>query len=294
MKISSLFDGHRPILSFEIFPPKKDAALQNIDATLEILAKLRPDFISVTFGAGGEGARNRTIELAAKIKHQYDIEPLVHMTCLGYGREEIDRLVEALDKQGLQNVLALRGDAHPDLPPRQDFGYAQDLTAYLRAQGDFCVGGACYPEKHPESPDRIRDIHRLREKVDRGADFLISQLFFENALFMDFVEDARIAGIQAPILAGIMPVINKAQIQRIVSLCGASVPERFRRIMDRFEFDKEALFDAGMAYALAQIIDLLAVEVDGIHLYTMNNPVVARRICEGIEHILPASVRKQD
>lgn len=289
MKISEIYkkkrESNKPVLSFEIFPPKHGTQLTDIDATLEILSDCHPDFISVTFGAGGSSNNNRTIELARKIKDQYGIEPVVHLTCLTYSREEIDEFSRVLTDNGLINVLALRGDAKPDVLPKEDFKHASQLTAYLKEKGDFCVGGACYPENHPDSPTRIFEMRMLREKVDAGAEFLLSQLFFDNNMFYSFEEDCRIAGIGVPVTPGIMPVINKAQIERMVSLCGASLPEKFRRIMNKFENDRQALFDAGMAYAVSQIIDLLANDVDGIHLYTMNNPAVARRICDSIRNL---------
>ena len=286
MKISEIHEKKRPVLSFEIFPPKHGTALENIDETLVILSELKPDFISVTFGAGGSSNNNRTIELAKKIKHEYHIEPVVHLTCLTYSKAEIDEFSQILLENDLKNVLALRGDRNPDILPKEDFKHANELTAYLKSKGDFCVGGACYPECHPESVNRVEEMRHLKAKVDAGDEFLLSQLFFENDMFYSFLEDCRIAGIEVPVTPGIMPVINKAQIERMVTLCGASLPKRFRKIMNRYENDKEALFDAGMAYALSQIIDLLANDVDGIHLYTMNNPVVARRICEGIRNLV--------
>ena len=286
MKISEIHNKKRPVLSFEIFPPKRGTALENIDETLKILSELNPDFISVTFGAGGSSNHNKTIELAKKIKEEYHIEPVVHLTCLTYSKAEIDEFSKILLENDLKNVLALRGDRNPDIPPKEDFYHASELTSYLKTKGDFCVGGACYPECHPESVDRISEMRHLKAKVDAGDEFLLSQLFFDNNMFYSFLEDCRIAGIEVPVVPGIMPVINKAQIERMVTLCGASLPDRFRRIMNKFENNKEALFDAGMAYALSQIIDLLANDVDGIHLYTMNNPAVARKICEGIKNIV--------
>ncbi|MCI9540369.1 MAG: methylenetetrahydrofolate reductase [NAD(P)H] [Lachnospiraceae bacterium] len=286
MKIKEKFEQKRPVISFEIFPPKHGAALQDIDETLGILSECKPDFISVTFGAGGSSNHNRTIELAKKIKQEYHIDPLVHLTCLTYNKEEIDEFSKVLLENGLENVLALRGDENPSAAPKEDFCHAFELTTYLRQKGDFCIGGACYPECHPQSPNRVMDITYLKEKVDAGDEFLISQLFFENSMFYSFVENCKIAGIKVPISPGIMPVINKAQIERMVTLCGASLPERFQKILNKFEDNKQALFDAGMAYAVSQIIDLLANDVDGIHLYTMNNPIVARKICEGIKNII--------
>lgn len=286
MKITEMHEKKKSVLSFEIFPPKKDAELKNIDETLGILAELNPDFISVTFGAGGSSNNNRTIELAKKIKEEYHIEPVVHLTCLCYDRKEIDEFSRVLTGEGIQNVLALRGDRNPNVPEKSDFRHASELITYLRQKGDFCIAGACYPECHPESTNRVEEIRNLKKKVDAGAGVLLSQLFFDNNFFYRFVEDCRIAGIDVPITPGIMPVINAAQIKRMVTICGASLPERFEKIIHKFEDNREALFDAGMSYALSQIIDLLANDVDGIHLYTMNNPTVARKICEGIRNII--------
>lgn len=285
MKISDACN-HKKSLSFEIFPPKKNSELKNIDATLDVLCELQPDFISVTFGAGGSLNCNRTIELAKKIKQNYHVEPVVHLTCLHYIRAEIDEFARILTAEGIQNVLALRGDRNPDLTEKDDFKHASDLISYLKPKGDFCFLGACYPECHPESANKIEEIRHLKEKVNAGAEVLLSQLFFDNTQFYRFVEDCRIADINVPIVPGIMPVINAAQIKRMITMCGASFPERFQKIIHRFEDNKAALFDAGMSYALSQIIDLLANDTDGIHLYTMNNPVVARKICEGIQHII--------
>lgn len=286
MKITDIHKHKKQVLSFEIFPPKKDEELKNIDETLGILCELNPDFISVTFGAGGSSNNNRTIELAKKIKYEYQVEPVVHLTCLCYDKQEIDEFSKILQAEGIENVLALRGDKNPNVPEKNEFKHASDLISYLKTKGDFCISGACYPECHPESLNRIDEIKHLKNKVDAGAEVLLSQLFFDNEYFYRFVEECKIAGIQAPITPGIMPVINAAQIQRMVTLCGASLPEKFQKIIHRFGDNKQALFDAGMSYALSQIIDLLANDVDGIHLYTMNNPVVARKICDGIKNII--------
>ena len=188
--------------------------------------------------------------------------------------------------EGIENILALRGDRNPNIPEKDDFKHASDLITYLKQNNDFCIAGACYPECHPESESRITEMKNLREKVNAGAELLISQLFFDNNYFFRFVEDCRIAGIEVPVIPGIMPVINAAQIKRMVTMCGASFPERFRKIINKYEDNKEALFDAGMSYALSQTIDLLANDTDGIHLYTMNNPVVAKKICDGIRNII--------
>ena len=286
MMISDIYKNKKRSLSFEIFQPKKDAELKNIDETLSILCELKPDFISVTFGAGGSSNCNRTIELAKKIKYEYHVEPVVHLTCLCYDKAEIDEFSRVLMQEGMQNILALRGDRNPNVPEKDEFKHASDLIAYLKEKGDFCIAGACYPECHPESENRVIEMRNLKKKVDAGAEVLLSQLFFDNDRFFRFEEDCRIAGIDVPVIPGIMPVINAAQIQRMVTMCGASFPERFQKIIDKYADNKEALFDAGMSYALSQIIDLLTSDIDGIHLYTMNNPVVAGKICEGIRHII--------
>lgn len=293
MKISEIYKekqnkerSAKKSLSFEIFPPKKDSELKNIDETLGVLCELNPDYISVTFGAGGSANCNRTIELAKKIKQEYHVEPVVHLTCLHYDKTEIDEFARILTDVGLRNVLALRGDKNSDISEKGDFKHASDLIAYMKSKGDFCFLGACYPECHPESDNRISEIKHLKTKVNAGAEILLSQLFFDNKQFFRFQEDCRIAEINVPIIPGIMPVINASQIKRMITMCGATFPERFQKIIHKYEDNREALFDAGMSYALSQIIDLLVSDIDGIHLYTMNNPLVARRICEGIRDII--------
>lgn len=286
MKISEIHKEKGKSLSFEIFPPKKDSELNNIDETLAVLCELEPDFISVTFGAGGSSNCNRTIELAKKIKREYHVEPVVHLTCLHYNKAEINEFAKVLTAEGIQNILALRGDKNPNIQEKEDFEHAADLIRFLKPQTDFCFLGACYPECHPESGSRISEMKYLKEKMDAGAEVLLSQLFFDNELFFRFHENCRIADINVPIIPGIMPVINASQIKRMVTMCGATFPERFQKIICKYETNKEALFDAGMSYALSQIIDLLVSDIDGIHLYTMNNPFVARRICEGIRNII--------
>lgn len=286
MRISEIHKEKGKSLSFEIFPPKKDSELKNIDETLAVLCELKPDFISVTFGAGGSSNCNRTIELAKKIKREYHVEPVVHLTCLHYNKAEINEFAKILTAEGIQNILALRGDKNPNIQEKEDFEHASDLIRFLKPQTDFCFLGACYPECHPESGSRIREMKYLKEKVDAGAEVLLSQLFFDNEQFFRFHENCRIADINVPVIPGIMPVINASQIKRMVTMCGATFPERFQKIICKYETNKEALFDAGMSYALSQIIDLLVSDIDGIHLYTMNNPFVARRICEGIRNII--------
>lgn len=290
MRIPVIFEekkkANKPVLSFEIFPPKKDAALQNIDETLALMCDLKPDFISVTFGAGGSTVDNKTVEIAKKIKKEYNIEPLVHLTCLHYGKKELEEILKQLEDSGIENVLALRGDINPDIPMKHDFKYANELVSYVKNRGNFSVSGACYPETHLEAPDAITDIRNLKRKVDDGAEHLVSQLFFDNDVFYRFYEKTRIAGINVPVDAGVMPVTNRAQIERMVNMCGASLPVKFQKVLQKYENNKEALLDAGIAYTINQIVDLIANEVDGVHIYTMNNPAVAKRICDGIRNLV--------
>ena len=290
MSIAEIFarkktEGH-PVFSFEIFPPKKDSPVDTIYRTLDGLQGMSPDFISVTFGAGGSGKDQPTRDIAALIQGQYHIPALAHLTCVNYSRQEISSLLEDLKAAKITNILALRGDINPNIPPHTDFHYAAELISFIKEQGDFHVSAACYPEGHCECPDLVTDVLNLRKKVDAGAEHLVSQLFFDNNLFYSFVERARIAGINVPIEAGIMPVVNKRQIERMVSLCGASLPAKFSRMMSRYSDRPEALRDAGIAYAVDQIVDLISNGVEGIHLYTMNNPQVARRIWDNVSSLL--------
>lgn len=286
MNIDTLFTQGKTVLSFEIFPPKRDKALGNIYETLNILKSLTPDFISVTFGAGGTSASTATCDIASVIKNEFDIEPLVHLTCINSSKDEISTSLRTLKANGLKNILALRGDRNPNATVNSDFTHASDLISFIRDQGDFHISAACYPEGHIEAKSVVDDILFLRKKVDSGAAHLISQLFFDNSYFYSFLEKASIAGINVPIEAGIMPVINKNQIERMVSLCGATLPEKFQRMVRKYENHPDALRDAGIAYAVDQIVDLMSHNVDGIHLYTMNNPHIARKISEGISSLI--------
>lgn len=286
MRISSLFEQKKPVVSFEVFPPKKTSSIDTIYDTLDGLYDLKPDFISVTYSAGGSGGSDHlTCDIASIIKKKYGILPIAHLTCVNSTKAEIVSILANLKENGIENILALRGDIRPDIPPKHDFEHASDLTAFIKQSGDFSVSGACYPEGHCESVDAVSDILNLRKKVDAGAEHLVSQLFFDNDLFYSFVERVRIAGITVPIEAGIMPVVNKKQIERMVSLCGASLPPKFVKMINRYDGHPEALREAGIAYAVDQIVDLIANGVDGIHLYTMNNPYIARRICDSIAFI---------
>ncbi len=285
MKVRELFDK-KTVFSFEIFPPKKTSSVNVIYNTLEELRDLSPDFISVTFSAGGSGNGALSCEIASKIKEEYNITPMIHLPCINYTKEEILSVLNDLDSRGIENILALRGDINPDIEPKKHFRYASDLISFIKQHGDYDIAGACYPEGHIETENIIDDIKNLRKKVDMGADHLISQLFFDNNIFYSFLEKTAIAGINVPIEAGIMPVVNKNQIERMVGMCGASLPPKFVKIMQKYENNPEALRDAGIAYAVDQIVDLVSSGVDGIHLYTMNNPYVAKRISDAVSGII--------
>jgi len=285
MKLCELFGQGRTIFSCEVFPPKKTAPVDSIYKTLDGLKDIHPDFISVTFGAGGSNVNQSTREIAALIENQYHIPAMAHLTCVAAGKEDVDRMMAELRTYGVENILALRGDVNPDYPPKTDFKHASELVAYIQNHGGFGVSAACYPEGHIESPDLVSDIRHLKEKVDAGAQHLVSQLFFNNEDFFRFLERARIAGIDVPIEAGIMPVLSKSSIQRMVSLCGASMPGKLTRLLARYGDHPAALREAGIAYAIDQIADLIAAGVDGIHLYTMNDPGVAREIAGSITSI---------
>ncbi|MDF2566692.1 MAG: hypothetical protein K0R90_148 [Oscillospiraceae bacterium] len=286
MKLNQLYDHKKAVFSFEVFPPKKNGSIETIYDTLEELKGLSPDFISVTYGAGGNLADNSTCEIASIIKDRYHIEPVAHLTCVNSSRQEVLIMLDRLKDAGIENIMALRGDKNPDIEPKHDFLYASDLVQVIREKGDFNIMGACYPEGHPESDNLDQDVKNLKTKVDAGVTGLVSQLFFDNNDFYHFVDSARDAGITVPISAGIMPVVNKRQILRIISLCGASLPKKFVKMINKYEFDEEALRDAGIAYATEQIVDLFSNSVQGVHLYTMNNPYLAKKISSSISSIL--------
>lgn len=285
MRISSAFNSDKTVFSLEIFPPKKSAGdISTIYRTLDGLKSIKPDFISVTYGAGGNRADLTTFEICKIIKEKYHLEALAHLTCVNSTREDIDFILEKLNESKIENILALRGDIKEGVKPKEDFKHASDLVEYIKSSGyDFSVSGACYPEVHIDAESSVSDILALKRKVELGAEHLVSQLFFDNNAFYSFIEKARIAGINVPIEAGIMPVVNIKQIERMVSMCGASLPPKFSKIMSRFADKPQALFDAGVAYAIDQIIGLISNGVDGIHLYTMNNPIVAQRIFSAID-----------
>ena len=286
MKISSLYNGEKTVLSFEVFPPKKNGSLETVYNTIGELQSLRPDYISVTYGAGGSAANNFTCDIASLIKNRYGIEAMAHLTCINSSKADVDRILEELKENNIENILALRGDINPDFEPKKDFLHANDLVSYINTKGDFGISVAGYPETHFEAPSGVVDIKNLKNKVECGAQSIVTQLFFNNAYFYRFRERCDKEEIQVPISAGIMPVTNKNQIERMVSMCGASLPRKFVKMIQKYEDRPEALVDAGIAYAVDQIVDLIANDVDGIHIYTMNNPYIAKKITESIKGLL--------
>lgn len=286
MKINELFNSKELVFSFEIFPPKLTSPISTVYKTLEELNDLKPDFISVTYGAGGSLTNNRTTELSSLVKEKYGVESVAHLTCISSTKDEIDIILDDLKSHGIENILALRGDIPVGQDPKGEFNYAYELISHIKKRGDFNILGACYPEGHVRGRDLKEDMMHLKLKEEMGATHFISQLFFDNNYFYDMLEEKDKLGIKSPIQAGIMPVVNKNQIERISSLCGAHIPEKFIKIMNKYEHDKDALREAGIAYAVEQIVDLVSSGVDGIHLYTMNNPYVARRIHDNINTII--------
>lgn len=281
MKTCELFKVKR-VLSFEIFPPKRTDSVNIIYDTIEKLKGINPDFISVTYGAGGSESSSNTLKIASDIKNKYGLESVAHLPCINLTKGEVLKMLDDFKKAGIENILALRGDVNTRFILKNDFKYASDLISFIKENGDFNIIGACYPEGHIECPTIIEDIRNLKRKVDAGAEQLITQLFFDNNYFYSFRERAAIAGINVPIEAGIMPVVNKKQVERMVTLCGVNLPKKFLAIMNKYGDNPEAMRDAGIAYAIDQIVDLLAHGVDGIHLYTMNNAYIAHRIYESI------------
>ncbi|WP_028516298.1 methylenetetrahydrofolate reductase [NAD(P)H] [Ruminococcus flavefaciens] len=288
MKTAELFE-HKTVFSLEVFPPKPDTDESVIYDTLNELSGISPDFISVTYGAGGGQNGCKTIQIASDIKERYGVESVAHLPCIDLTKAQAVEILDSLQAHGIENVLALRGDRRGDLPATGDFRHASDLISFIKERYDFNIIAACYPEVHPESVSAVDDLKWLRHKVDCGADHLITQLFLDNKYFMDFSEKARIAGVDIPIEAGIMPVTNKRQIERMVKLCGVQLPKKFVRVLEKYEHNETALRDAGIAYAIDQITDLIAEGVDGIHLYTMNNPYVAHKIFSAVESLISVS-----
>jgi methylenetetrahydrofolate reductase (NADH) len=290
MRISELLEHRRPVFSFEFFPPKTDEGRQTLEGTLAVLKDDRPDYVSVTYGAGG-ATRNSTVEITKSIKQDLGIEAMAHLSCVG---EPTDRLVEILgdiDSAGIDNVLALRGD-----PPRGEtewrphpggLSFSVELIRLIGERFDFCIGAACFPEVHPDAPNRESDLGYAREKVEAGASFLITQLFFDNELYFDFVEDARRAGIDVPIIPGIMPITNYGQIKRFTEMCGATIPDELTTQLDGRADDPDAVAELGVAYATLQCSDLLARGAPGIHFYTLNRSTATRAILAALRAAHP-------
>jgi methylenetetrahydrofolate reductase (NADPH) len=287
MRTSEIFKN-KTVLSLEVFPPRRTAAVNIIYDTLDELRGLNPDFISVTYGAGGSENNNATLEIASAIKKHYAIESVAHLPGIYLTKDDVLEILDVYRQRGIENILALRGDINPEFRPKKDFRYASDLISFIKEKGDFNIIGACYPEGHSECQSIIEDIRSLKIKVEAGTDQLITQLFFDNSYFYSFRERVAVAGINIPIEAGIMPVINKKQIEKMVTLCGVKLPRKFTAMMEKFENNPIAMRDAGIAYAIDQIIDLLAQDVDGIHLYTMNNPYIAQKIYAAVSSLLAA------
>ncbi len=280
----------RPSVSLEVFPPKAGADIAGIYRTLDRLSGLQPDFISVTYGAAGTQSKN-TIEIADYIQKNLHLPALAHLTCLSSTKEQIAGVIGRMQACGIENVLALRGDipeGFTDFPTPLHFHHASDLIGALRAQGEFCIAGACYPEGHPDSANAWEDLVHLKHKVEAGCEFLISQLFFDNSCFFSFLDKLRAMDVKVPVLAGIMPITAKSHIQKMCILSGAKMPDRLTRMLARYQDSPEALREAGIAYATEQIVDLLSAGVDGVHIYTMNKSKVCTKILENI-----ASIRKE-
>ena len=287
MKISEILAIRRPSISFEVFPPKKDKPLEGTKEVVAEIAATRPAFMSVTYGAAGGSTGANTSAIAEHVQRVCGVPVLAHLTCIGATRETMAREVETFRAAGVENILCLRGDFPPgtEFPGDGAFAHASDLARALAGKG-FCLGGACYPEGHPASPRLAEDVAHVKEKVDAGLDFLTTQMFFDNNVYFHYLARLRDAGVTVPVVAGIMPVTNGKQIARICQLSGTYLPPRFRAIVDRFGDEPTAMFDAGVAYATEQIVDLFANGVNHVHVYTMNKPELARRIMSNLKGVV--------
>ena len=287
MKIRDILKEKKLTVSFEIFPPNKRMSLGQVMAASAAMSVQRPDFMSVTYGAAG-GTKDNTVKIASGLQEFLGIPSIAHLTCVATEKEQLKAIALEMKAAGIENVLALRGDIQEGIayPAPDKYAHASELVAAIRELGDFCIGGACYPEGHPESASRKQDILHLKEKVDAGCDFLTTQMFFDNDIFRNYMDEIRAKGIHVPVLAGIMPVTNAVQLSRINSLSQAKMPRKFERLVDRFGDKPEAMMQAGIAYAVDQIVDLIASGVDGIHIYTMNKPQVAEKIMNNLRDIL--------
>ena len=289
MRISEILKSREPHISFEIFPPKTDAGFENVIHAADQIAELRPSYISVTYGAGGGTSKN-TVKIASHIKHDKNVTSLAHLTCVSSTKDMVHKVIDELKEQGIENVLALRGDIPQDseFPLPNHYRYASELIEDIRSRGDFCIGAACYPEGHVETEHKADDILNLKHKVDCGVDFLTTQMFFDNSILYNFLYRIREKGITVPVVPGIMPVTSAKQIKRIGFLSGTMLPQRFLAVVDRFGDDPEAMKQAGIAYATDQIIDLFANGVNHVHVYSMNKPEVAEAIMKNLSKIVKA------
>ena len=290
MKLTDILNKGTPHLSFEVFPPKTTTAFESVKSATEEIAKLKPSFMSVTYGAGG-GTSQYTLDIAKNIKELYGVPTVAHLTCVSSTRETVKDMITRIQVAGIQNVMALRGDIPADKLDEDRSGWtyhhAIDLIRELKESGaDFCIGGACYPEIHPESADQKEDIKHLKEKVDAGCDFLTTQMFFDNNLLYNFLYKIREAGITVPVIPGIMPITNANQVARSIKLSGSFMPQRFKSLVDKFGSDPEAMKQAGIAYATDQIIDLYANGITNVHVYSMNKPEVAEKIQSNLSAII--------
>ncbi len=290
MKLSELLNQDKLSLSFEVFPPKTDTAFLSVKEATEEIARLNPSFVSVTYGAGG-GTSQYTLEIAKNIKETYGVPTLAHLTCVSSTRETVHRRIEDMKNAGIENVMALRGDLTPELENADrsywTYRHAVDLVRELKESGaDFCIGGACYPEIHPESVNQKDDIKYLKEKVDAGCEFLTTQMFFDNNLLYNFLYKIREAGITVPVIPGIMPITNAKQVERALKLSGSFMPQRFKSLVDKYGMNPEAMKQAGIVYALDQIIDLYANGIKNVHVYSMNKPDVAAKIQSNLSEII--------
>ncbi len=285
MKISDILRQDKVTLSFEVFPPKTDSGYASVAHATQEIATLHPDFMSVTYGAGG-GTSEHTVNIASELQKEYGVNVLAHLSCVSSTKEYVAKMLGTFKEKGIENVLALRGDIPEGGATADDYRYASELVYDVKKQGEFCIGGACYPEGHPEAANIKEDILHLKEKVDAGCEFLTTQMFFDNSILYNFLYRIREAGITVPVIAGIMPVTNVKQIKRILSMSGTYLPERFKAIVDRFGDNPSAMKQAGVIYATEQIIDLIAGGINHIHIYTMNKPEVAAGIQASLSEIL--------
>ena len=287
MKLNTILGKEKLTLSFEVFPPKTDADFEGVKKAAYNVAALQPSYMSVTYGAGGSTSRN-TLAIAEGIQKEYDVPTIAHLTCVGATKQSIREALVNMRDAGVENVLALRGDrpSWMEGEPFTDYHYASELVETIREFGGFCVGGACYPEGHPDAANKREDILNLKKKVDAGCDFLTTQMFFDNNIYYNFLYRAREAGIYVPIIPGIMPITRAVQVKNAVKLSGCHMPERFINIVDHFGGDKDAMQQAGIIYATDQIIDLIANGITNIHVYSMNNSKVAQGILDNLSAIL--------